>query len=235
MKPGFIPKSSKIYPLNPEEERLTKEFIDEHLAKGTIRKSSSPQASPFFFVDKKDGKKRSCQDYWYVNGGTIKNTYPLPLVSARNGINAFRSGFLCHLSLLLPQKRASQSLFSSVSTVLGQQPPLPLILALSPQHLKAAVLPTTCHSPPPTVHCPPPALLARMRRRFLLPSPLAPFVAKPPTIPPSLEHEPGVCCLPPTLLSNTPPLLTPSPSLPRTWRGFFSLKLVYFVILLVYN
>ncbi len=53
MKPDFIPKSSKIYPLNPEEEKLTKEFIDEHLAKGTIRKSTSPQASPFFFVEKK--------------------------------------------------------------------------------------------------------------------------------------------------------------------------------------
>jgi len=81
MKPDFIPKSSKIYPLNPEEERLTKEFIDEHLAKGTIRKSTSFQASLFFFVDKKDGKKRPCQDYRYVNGGTIKNSYPLPLVS----------------------------------------------------------------------------------------------------------------------------------------------------------
>ena len=33
LKPGFIPKSSKIYPLNPKEEQLTKEFIDEHLAK----------------------------------------------------------------------------------------------------------------------------------------------------------------------------------------------------------
>jgi len=81
MKPDFIPKSSKIYPLNPEEEWLTKEFIDEHLAKGTIRKSTSPQASPFFFVNKKDRKKLPCQDYRYVNGGTIKNAYPLPLVS----------------------------------------------------------------------------------------------------------------------------------------------------------
>jgi hypothetical protein len=36
LKTGFIPKSSKIYPLNPEEEKLTREFIDEHLAKGTI-------------------------------------------------------------------------------------------------------------------------------------------------------------------------------------------------------
>ena len=81
MKPDFIPKSSKIYSLNPEEEKLTKEFINEHLAKGTIRKSTSPQASSFFFVEKKNRGKRPCQDYQYVNDKTIKNDYPLPLIS----------------------------------------------------------------------------------------------------------------------------------------------------------
>lgn len=35
---------------------------------------------PFFFVGKKDGKLRPIQDYQYLNEGTIKNTYPLPLV-----------------------------------------------------------------------------------------------------------------------------------------------------------
>ena len=38
-------------------------------------------ASPFFFVDKKDGKLRPCQDYRAFNEGTIKNTYLLPLIS----------------------------------------------------------------------------------------------------------------------------------------------------------
>ena len=38
-------------------------------------------ASPFFFVKKKDGKLRPCQDYRYLNDWTIKNTYPLPLIS----------------------------------------------------------------------------------------------------------------------------------------------------------
>ena len=37
-------------------------------------------ASPFFFVDKKDGKLRPCQDYWYLNEHTIKNAYPLLLI-----------------------------------------------------------------------------------------------------------------------------------------------------------
>jgi hypothetical protein len=38
-------------------------------------------ASPFFFVKKKDGKLRPCQDYQYLNDFTIKNAYPLPLIS----------------------------------------------------------------------------------------------------------------------------------------------------------
>ena len=48
---------------------------------GRIRPSKSPQASPFFFVKKKDGKLRPVQDYRYLNEHTVKNAYPLPLVS----------------------------------------------------------------------------------------------------------------------------------------------------------
>ncbi len=38
-------------------------------------------ASPFFFVKKKDGKLRPVQDYRKLNKMTIKNRYPLPLIS----------------------------------------------------------------------------------------------------------------------------------------------------------
>jgi hypothetical protein len=39
-------------------------------------------ASPFFFVAKKDTDAlRPCQDYHYLNDRTVKNIYPLPLVS----------------------------------------------------------------------------------------------------------------------------------------------------------
>ena len=37
--------------------------------------------SSVFFVLKKDGKKRMVQDYRYLNSWTIKNNYPLPLIS----------------------------------------------------------------------------------------------------------------------------------------------------------
>jgi len=34
-----------------------------------------------FFIGKKNGKKRMVQNYWYLNEWTIKNNYPLPLIS----------------------------------------------------------------------------------------------------------------------------------------------------------
>ena len=81
LKESFTPKVAKLYPLNPEELTACQVFIDENLKTGRIRPSKSLQASPFFFVKKKDGKLRLVQDYRYLNEHTIKNTYPLPLVS----------------------------------------------------------------------------------------------------------------------------------------------------------
>ncbi len=47
---------------------------------GRIRASKSPFASPFF-IKKKDGTLRPVQDYHKLNEMTIKNQYPLPLIS----------------------------------------------------------------------------------------------------------------------------------------------------------
>ena len=80
LKPSFIPKIAKVYPLNPKEQEACKAFIDEHLKTGRIIPSKSPQAAPFFFVAKKDGFLRPCQDYHYLNSHTIRNAYPLPLI-----------------------------------------------------------------------------------------------------------------------------------------------------------
>jgi hypothetical protein len=55
-------------------------FLKENLEKGYIWPSQSPMASPFFFVSKKDGKLRPCQDYHYLNDWTVKNSYPLLLI-----------------------------------------------------------------------------------------------------------------------------------------------------------
>ena len=55
LKETFVPKVAKPYPMNPKEMEACRAFIDKHLKSGKIRKSRSPQASPFFFVQKKDG------------------------------------------------------------------------------------------------------------------------------------------------------------------------------------
>ena len=81
LKPEFKPQRAKIYNLTPEEDRELDKFLREQLEKGYIRKSESEMTSSFFFVGKKDGKLRPCQDYRYLNEWTKKNGYPLPLIT----------------------------------------------------------------------------------------------------------------------------------------------------------
>ena len=82
MKPGFEPKSFKNYNLTPAEQDKLNKFLTENLEKGYIQKSESPMASPFFFVKKKMANSdQPCQDYQFLNKWTIKNAYPLPLIS----------------------------------------------------------------------------------------------------------------------------------------------------------
>jgi hypothetical protein len=68
-------------PLSVPEQVELDTFIKEHVETARIRPSKSPWASPFFFVKKKDGKLRPVQDYRKLNSLTIKNRYPLPLIS----------------------------------------------------------------------------------------------------------------------------------------------------------
>ena len=76
----FVPKIGKVYPLSPDEQKATNDFIKENLRTGKIQPSPSPQVSSFFYVGKKDSRLRPCQDYHYINEHTIKDTYPLPLI-----------------------------------------------------------------------------------------------------------------------------------------------------------
>jgi hypothetical protein len=81
LKPDFVLKDCKIYPLSPTKQKLMYKLLEENLAKGYIWPSKSPMASLFFFVSKKDsGALQPCQDYRYLNNGTVKNMYPLPLI-----------------------------------------------------------------------------------------------------------------------------------------------------------
>ena len=76
----FTPKIAKIYSLNFQEMVTCEAFLKEHLETGRIKSLKFPQASPFFFIPKKDGTLCPCQDYHYLNSHTIWNAYPLPLI-----------------------------------------------------------------------------------------------------------------------------------------------------------
>lgn len=80
--PGYSNFRSKVYPLSETEQKELDKFLEENLQKGYIRPSSSPLSSGFFFVRKKDGTLRPVQDYRRLNDITIKNSYPLPLISS---------------------------------------------------------------------------------------------------------------------------------------------------------
>src|SRR6202012_4334897 len=56
LKPDFLPTDCKVYPLSPAEQIELDKFIKENLMKEYIRPLNSPQASPFFFIAKKDAK-----------------------------------------------------------------------------------------------------------------------------------------------------------------------------------
>ena len=76
-----IPKR-RLYSLSAPEREAMKSYIDSSLKTGLIRPSSSPAAAGFFFIDKKDGTLRPCIDYSPLNEITVKNRYPLPLMSS---------------------------------------------------------------------------------------------------------------------------------------------------------
>ncbi|WVZ70210.1 hypothetical protein U9M48_018892 [Paspalum notatum var. saurae] len=78
---GTAPIAMRQYRMAPIEHEEVKKNIDELLAKGYIRPSSSPWAFPVLLVEKKDTDvKRMCVDYRALNKVTIKNKYPLPRI-----------------------------------------------------------------------------------------------------------------------------------------------------------
>jgi hypothetical protein len=74
------PPFGPLYSLSELELKALSTWLEENLAKGFIRSSTSPAGAPILFVKKKDASLRLCVDYRALNNITIKNRYPLPLI-----------------------------------------------------------------------------------------------------------------------------------------------------------
>ena len=81
LKETFKPQKGRIYSLSKNKRDEVQNFVNDQLRKGYIRPSKSPQTLPVFFVNKKDRSKRMVMDYHNLNNQTVKNNYPLPLIT----------------------------------------------------------------------------------------------------------------------------------------------------------
>ncbi|KAM9454123.1 integrin alpha-M-like [Clarias gariepinus] len=81
LQPGSVPPRGHLYSLLATETQAMEEYVASALRNGTIRPSSSPAATGFFFVKKKGGELRPCVDYRGLNKITIKNR------GVRSGLN----------------------------------------------------------------------------------------------------------------------------------------------------
>ncbi|KAG1962190.1 retrotransposable element [Pimephales promelas] len=82
LRPGTTPPRGRLYSLSVPERKALEDYLSVALDAGTIVPSSSPAGAGVFFVQTKDGSLRPCIDYRGLNDITIKNRYPLPLMSS---------------------------------------------------------------------------------------------------------------------------------------------------------
>ncbi|KAJ8710458.1 hypothetical protein PYW08_008973 [Mythimna loreyi] len=69
------------YRLSPVEREKVREIVKELLEHKIIRESKSPFSSPIILVKKKNGMDRMCVDYRELNRNTLRDHYPLPIIS----------------------------------------------------------------------------------------------------------------------------------------------------------
>ncbi|KAG7570699.1 Retrotransposon gag domain [Arabidopsis thaliana x Arabidopsis arenosa] len=80
LKDGTDPINQRPYRYAVSQKNEIDKMVEEMLTKGIIQPSSSPYASPVVLVKKKDGTWRLCVDYRGLNGVTIKDRFPIPLI-----------------------------------------------------------------------------------------------------------------------------------------------------------
>jgi len=81
LEAGKQPPSRKPYPLSPDELELLKEYPDEMLRNGKIRPSKSSAGALIFFAKQANNTLRIVVHYCGLHATTIKDKYPLPLMT----------------------------------------------------------------------------------------------------------------------------------------------------------
>lgn len=77
-----LPPFGPLYPLSRADEEILKTYVNDLLATGLIRHSTSPVACPVLLVPKPDNATRVCVDYRPINKVTQKIKYPMPLIES---------------------------------------------------------------------------------------------------------------------------------------------------------
>ena len=81
LQDGIQPPFGPIYNLSQIELTELQAYIHYNLSKNFIRHSKSLARTPVLFVKNKNGSLRMCVNYQGLNKVTIKNRYPMPLIS----------------------------------------------------------------------------------------------------------------------------------------------------------
>lgn len=80
LKEGSTPPSSRPYRYGPVQKTEIEKCVKYLLEVGFIRVSNSTYSCPVILVRKKKGTWRMCMDYRGLNGITIKDKFPIPLI-----------------------------------------------------------------------------------------------------------------------------------------------------------